>query len=652
MSRHSLVCVGSACGAIFTLSSPLHAGFYAFDDGSSEDNLGLSGSGEVAAIHAFSTIAGQETIVTISMAFGTPASPGQSGLVGGETLKVYLWSDTDGDGDPSNGGFALLNTIITTVSAGSIDTDIFQNVVISPTLMPATGFFIGYAVTPLAGTRPLSRDTSHLSMGRAWIGGDTTGNWDPILMAGDIFPVPLDVVANAGFPGVWLLRASGEPSCPWDCQAVPQSGAVDVPDLLALLGAWGGPQTPGTTCDFDGSGAIAVPDLLQLLANWGPCPPMGACCDQGSCSRTTQVECAGTWLAGSSCADSDVDGIPDDFELDDCSPVNGCFVGTDPFMQDTDGDGINDGDEVFGTVDDLDLPALGANPLHKDIFIEMDWMDDSAHTHRPTANAIDTVIAVFAAASDVQNPCGTTGIAMHIDRGQGGVFTGGNFIGNDTVIIFDSEFNTYKAAHFDPARKLYFHYCIHAHRYNTSTNNSSGFAELPGDDFVVTLQTFLSNSNVAKTIMHELGHNLLLRHGGFENRNFKPNYNSVMNYRFDFPGVDTDCDGLGNNVIDYSFGLNIALDESALDEAAGVCGATPIDWNGNAVIDGGLVARNINCSPGSTAICGDNAGGACVDSTCNVLLDFNDWTGMAIPIPAGTDFAQQIIFCQDTPGDQ
>ena len=62
------------------------------------------------------------------------------------------------------------------------------------------------------------------------------------------------------------------PPCPWDCQAAPQSGAVDVPDLLALLGAWGGPQTPGTTCDLDGSGAINVIDLLDLLANWGPCP--------------------------------------------------------------------------------------------------------------------------------------------------------------------------------------------------------------------------------------------------------------------------------------------------------------------------------------------------------------------------------------------
>ena len=30
--------------------------------------------------------------------------------------------------------------------------------------------------------------------------------------------------------------------------------------------------------------------------------------------------------------------------------------------------------------------------------------------------------------------------------------------------------------------------------------------------------------------MHELGHTLNLRHGGFEDDNCKPNYISVMNY--------------------------------------------------------------------------------------------------------------------------
>ncbi|MCH8007162.1 MAG: right-handed parallel beta-helix repeat-containing protein, partial [Planctomycetes bacterium] len=60
-----------------------------------------------------------------------------------------------------------------------------------------------------------------------------------------------------GTPPIVDMGAYEFQACPWDCQAAPQSGAVDVPDLLALLGAWGGPQTPGTTCDLDGSGAIA-----------------------------------------------------------------------------------------------------------------------------------------------------------------------------------------------------------------------------------------------------------------------------------------------------------------------------------------------------------------------------------------------------------
>ncbi len=67
---------------------------------------------------------------------------------------------------------------------------------------------------------------------------------------------------------VWVLFLDGVAACPWDCSAAP-SGAVDVPDLLALLALWG--QGVGSPCDFTGGG-IAVPDLLELLANWGPCP--------------------------------------------------------------------------------------------------------------------------------------------------------------------------------------------------------------------------------------------------------------------------------------------------------------------------------------------------------------------------------------------
>ena len=78
------------------------------------------------------------------------------------------------------------------------------------------------------------------------------------------------------------------------------------------------------------------------------------------------------------------------------------------------------------------------------------------------------------------------------------------------------------------------------HRYDTSSG-SSGQAEIAGDDLIVSLQcSGQATVSVANTIVHELGHNFGLRHGGFESINYKPNYNSVMNYKYQFAGSDLD----------------------------------------------------------------------------------------------------------------
>ena len=58
--------------------------------------------------------------------------------------------------------------------------------------------------------------------------------------------------------------------CPADLVV---NGAVDVKDLLFLLGAWGPcPKQGDCPADFDLSGAVDVKDLLFLLGAWGPCP--------------------------------------------------------------------------------------------------------------------------------------------------------------------------------------------------------------------------------------------------------------------------------------------------------------------------------------------------------------------------------------------
>jgi len=323
---------------------------------------------------------------------------------------------------------------------------------------------------------------------------------------------------------------------------------------------------------------------------------------------------------------------------------------TDPGDPDTDGDGIGDGDEVLGTSSGIYLPGMGADPRRKTLLVEMDWVDDSLvapHTHRPTPAAVQAVIDAFAAAP-ISNPDGSTGIDLIVDYGQGGLFTGGNKVADgDTVIAWPAEFQSYKATNFAANRQGYFRYCIHAHWHNAA-NSGSGFAEISGDDFVVTLGSALDDAIVPKTIMHELGHNLSLRHGGFEDRNYKPNYNSVMNYRYQFTGIDNDCDALGDGSLDFSYGGLPALDENSLDENAGVCGpGSPVDWDQDTLITA-PVARNINCAEGTTAPCGSNPG-PCYDTTCNPLSDYDDWANVQLPIPTLKRTPAETVDCTSTP---
>lgn len=340
----------------------------------------------------------------------------------------------------------------------------------------------------------------------------------------------------------------------------------------------------------------------------------------------------------------------DSDRLDNCHETNtGVYVsptdtGTDPNNPDTDGDGIKDGDEVLGTLQGLNLPGMGASPLRQDIFLEYDWFDDSldcsTHSHRPTRNAVNLVTTAFGN-SPVLNPDGTTGITFHNDRGQGGFFTGGNFIDDaDGVLtggVNDAEFMSHKAANFAANREGYFHYVILPHRYNTNSG-SSGQAELPGDDLIVSLQCFTSDSNTSKTIMHELGHNLNIRHGGNSNCNYKPNYNSVMNYKYQFPGVDNDCTPSGDGVLDYSYGDRIVLNETELNENLGICGSPEWDWNENSLIESS-VSFDINFSGNST--CG---------GILTVLTDHNDWGNLNLPALQDGDgkwITQEIITCDN-----
>lgn len=98
------------------------------------------------------------------------------------------------------------------------------------------------------------------SVGGAFALSGTIGQPDAGVMAGGDFQL------TGGF---WAGTGSvvQPPVCVGDLN---NSGAVDVQDLLILLGAWG--PCSGCPADLNNSGAVDVQDLLILLGAWGACP--------------------------------------------------------------------------------------------------------------------------------------------------------------------------------------------------------------------------------------------------------------------------------------------------------------------------------------------------------------------------------------------
>lgn len=271
---------------------------------------------------------------------------------------------------------------------------------------------------------------------------------------------------------------------------------------------------------------------------------------------------------------------------------------------------------------------MGVNPRHKDLLVEIDWSDDAlgcvAHSHRPAPDQIAEV-QIFFANAPVPNPDGTQGVNFIADFGQGGHFTGGNFIDIPDGITspLGAPFYERKQVHFAPNRRGFFRYQIHAHRWAPG-NDSSGWGLVSGDDAVVTLNCKLTLPGyVRNTIIHELGHNLGLQHGGDIHCNGKLNYNSLMNYNHQFSGLDISCDYSGDGVdnLGYSDGTRNALVQGHLDEAAGICPMshpqhTPIDWNSNGQVDVGPVSYPGNFSFECAAL---------TKST-----DFNDYAALTV----------------------
>ncbi|MFO0849683.1 MAG: FG-GAP-like repeat-containing protein [Gemmataceae bacterium] len=234
--------------------------------------------------------------------------------------------------------------------------------------------------------------------------------------------------------------------------------------------------------------------------------------------------------------------------LEDRTVPNG-----DPFanLPDADADGLPDAWETApqdfngDNVADLNLPALGANPGRKDLFVEVDAMQG----RQPLPSVIPAVVRAFANAP-VPNPNGQSGIALHVVHDEiiplrnypqmdaNGFPAGAN---EDRARFFGTAADraSPNAAQILAAKAFAFRYLIFANSYDVAPNDgSSGIANgLPGNTSIVSLGSFPTPGGTADeqagTFLHEFGHNLGLRHNGAtDTPNNNPNYLSVMSYAY------------------------------------------------------------------------------------------------------------------------
>ncbi len=172
------------------------------DDGSVENNLGIGGTAEFIEINRFTPTEFPLEITQVDVYFADGTN-----LAVGDTFDVYLWENTAGNTDPAVGANYIGGETGNSIAA----LDAWATVGLNTPLQfngPGGDILVGivYRETPGTSTYPSALDTT-ASQTRSWIGwySATTVPDPPTLPPDDTW----NTIDNIGFPGNWLLRASG-----------------------------------------------------------------------------------------------------------------------------------------------------------------------------------------------------------------------------------------------------------------------------------------------------------------------------------------------------------------------------------------------------------------------------------------------------------
>jgi hypothetical protein len=263
---------------------------YRWDDGTLENSLGIAAGANVCGLVGYTIAADAEIIDAVEVAWGLMSS----GVIG----RVYVWSDPNGDGHPSDA--RVLTSALVTVN--NPNDDIFETYPVPPVLVGPAGtkFFAGFVID--SAEYPAGVDRGVAAAGQSWIAADTAFNLDPNDLGSGAVSHPLANLTAIGYPWDMMIRATGR-STDIDCNS---NGLPDDCDI-----------TNGIAQDCDSNGLIDGCEAGDCNANGVPdnCDVLVADCNHNDVPDDCDLNPADPDGNGHTSADCQADGIPDECQL-------------------------------------------------------------------------------------------------------------------------------------------------------------------------------------------------------------------------------------------------------------------------------------------------------------------------------------------------
>lgn len=243
------------------------------DDGTRENAIGLTNGGQFIWLNRFTPAAGDFpfTLTEVQVLFGAAV-----GVNVGELVDIYVYEDTDGDGNPGTGANFLGSILNATVQATN-DTTWSVYPVTTPIVLNGPGDVLIAVVNRTAGTDPsefpAAIDQTPPSAGRSWVGAYTAGNpGNPPALPADSLWGTID---SFGLAGNWMVRGYGNfgaGSGAW-ASAVPDSGTIpanSTATFAVVFDATSLYQTGDYTAELSFSGTfVNEPPIMPLTMHLG-----------------------------------------------------------------------------------------------------------------------------------------------------------------------------------------------------------------------------------------------------------------------------------------------------------------------------------------------------------------------------------------------